>query len=109
MLPAMMQLDRAYQLDEEDALARLRALSDYWTKRHGIVARWSGNEVALSGKVKGVKFEGQVRIGGGRLVGEMDAGFLAEKLGARKYVEGKLDDYLDPKTTLDELRARIPK
>ncbi len=38
----------------------------------------------------------------------MNAGFLAERLGGRAYVERKLDDYLDPKKTLAELRARIP-
>ena len=37
---------------------------------------------------------------------DVDAGFLAEKLGGRKYVEGKLEDYLNPARSLEELQAR---
>jgi hypothetical protein len=55
-----------------------------------------------------VKFEGRVRVGDGRLVADVKAGFLAEKLGGRQYVERKLEDYLDPKRSLEELRARVP-
>jgi hypothetical protein len=104
-----MNLERTYELSDEDALERMKALADYWSTKHGIDARWNGDEVVLSGKVKGVKFDGKVQIGDGRLIADVKAGFLAEKLGGRKYVEGKLDDYLDPNKTIEELRARIPK
>ncbi len=105
----MMKLERTYDLGDEDALARLHALTDYWSKKHGVAVRWSGSDVALEGKTLGVKFEGKVRVHGGRITADVDAGFLAEKLGGRKYVESKLDDYLDPRTSLDALRARIPR
>lgn len=104
----MMRLDRRYELDDDDALDRARALTDYWSKKHGVSTRWQGSDVHIAGRVMGVKFDGVVRIGGGLITAEMNAGFLAEKLGARGYVERKLDDYLDPKKTLAELRARIP-
>ena len=104
-----MHLVRPYDVDEEEALARLRALTDYWTKKHGIAAAWNGTEVTLSGRVKGVKFDGTIRVGAGCLEGDVNAGFLAEKLGGRQYVERKLADYLDPAKTLAELRARIPR
>lgn len=105
----MMKLERRYALSEDDALARAHALTDYWAKKHGVRVEWRGDgEVRLSGRVMGVKFDGVVHLGGGSIRAEMDAGFLAEKLGGRAYVERKLDDYLDPAKTLDELRARIP-
>ena len=105
----MMKLERRYALSEDDALARAHALTDYWAKKHGVRVEWRGDgEVRLSGRVMGVKFDGVVHLGGGCIRAEMDAGFLAEKLGGRAYVERKLDDYLDPAKTLDELRARIP-
>jgi len=104
-----MHFERTYDLDEEEALARLHALTDYWSRRHGINASWNGNEVSLSGKVKGVKFDGQVRVGGGRIAAEVHAGFLAEKLGGRQYIERKLADYLDTNHSLEELQARVPR
>lgn len=104
----MMVLDRSYDLSDEDTLERMRALTDYWARKHGVRVEWRGSTVTIAGKVTGVKFEGTVRIGGGAIHAEMNAGFLAEKLGARRYVERKLDDYLDPGKSLAELRARIP-
>ncbi len=105
----MMVLDRRYDLDDAEARDRARALADYWSRKHGVRAQWQGTDVVtLAGKVMGVKFDGTVRIGDGAIHAEMNAGFLAEKLGGRAYVERKLDDYFDPEKTLAELRARIP-
>lgn len=105
----MMKLERRYALAEEDALARAHALTDYWAKKHGVKVEWRGDaEVRLFGRVMGVKFDGVVRLGAGVIRAEMDAGFLAERLGARGYVERKLDDYLDPSVSVEALRARIP-
>ncbi len=106
----MMKLDRRHALSEDDALARAHALTDYWAKKHGVKVEWRGDtDVRLSGRVMGVKFDGLVHLGAGSISAEMDAGFLAEKLGGRAYVERKLDDYLDPAKTVEELRARIPR
>lgn len=106
----MMKLDRRHALSEDDALARAHALTDYWAKKHGVKVEWRGDtDVRLSGRVMGVKFDGLVHLGAGSISAEMDAGFLAEKLGGRAYVERKLDDYLDPAKTVEELRARFPR
>jgi hypothetical protein len=106
----MLTLTRRYDLDDEDARARLRALTDYWSTKHGIQATWpTETTVELSGKVMKVKFSGKVRVDNGTIDAEVEAGWLAERLGARGYVERKLDDYLDPTNTLESLRARIPK
>lgn len=105
----MMKLERRYALSDDDARARAHALTDYWAKKHGVKVEWRGEgEVRLSGRVMGVKFDGVVHVGDGSVRAEMEAGFLAQKLGARSYVERKLDDYLDPVKTVEQLRARIP-
>lgn len=98
-----------YTVDDEEAVARLRALSDYWSAKHGVNSTWDGAVGRLAGKKMGVKYDGTVRIGDGSVAIEVEAGWLADKLGAPAYVERKVKDYLDPANTLESLRARIPK
>lgn len=105
----MLEFERRYTLSDDEALARAQALAEYWAKKHNVVVSWRGErEVHLSGRVMGVAFDGLVRMGDGVIRAEMNAGFLAERLGGRAYVARKLDDYLDPSRSLAELRARIP-
>ena len=102
----MMHLERRYACSDEEALTRLHALTDYWRRKHGLSADWTGNACHVYGKVKGVKFDARGTVTAGQVRADVDAGFLAEKLGGRKYVEGKLDDYLDPAHSVAELQAR---
>jgi hypothetical protein len=104
----LMKFARSTPLAATEVVERLKALTDYWDKKYGIGGTWSGQTVRLKGKMMGVSFDGTVRISEGRLEADVDAGFLAEKLGGKKYVEGKLDTYLDPQTSIEALRARIP-
>jgi hypothetical protein len=103
-----MKIARSFTMPTDEALARLHALSDYWSTKYGLSVTWDGNMGRISGKVRGVRFDGHMRVEPGRLTADIQAGFLAERLGGKKYVEGKLDDYLNPARTLEELRARIP-
>jgi hypothetical protein len=103
----MINLERRYSFQDDQALERLTALTDYWRRKHGLTCSWTGSDCHIHGKSMGVKFDARVSVAGGRVRADVEAGFLAEKLGGRKYVEGKLDDYLDPARSLDELRARI--
>ncbi len=103
-----MRFERQYALEDDDVVARLRALTDYWKARHGIDSEWDGGEVRLRGRKMGVKYDAKVIIGGGVVRADVEAGFLAEKLGAPAYVERKVADYLDPANSLASLRSRIP-
>jgi hypothetical protein len=103
-----MRLDKSYDFDDAEALDRMRALTDYWWAKHGVKSEWDGPNVRLKGRKMGVKYDARVTVGDGKVVAEVEAGFLAEKLGAPRYVEGKVDDYLDPANTVESLRARIP-
>lgn len=102
-----MILDHPYTLDDTDALDRLRCLADYWYAKYGVKARFEGSDVFFDGKVMGVSFAGKVEVRGGRVHADVKAGFLAEKLGAKAYVQRKLGEYLDPTHTIEELRARV--
>jgi len=104
-----MQFERHYELDDTEVLHRLQALTDYWQAKHGIVGIWTGRSLLLKGRKMGVKYNARVTVGGGTIVAEVEAGFLAEKLGAPAYVERKVDDYLDPSNTLRSLQDRVPR
>ena len=101
-----MILDFPYTVSDEEALERLHALTDYWLAKHSVRARWEGPEVFFNGKVKGVKFDGTVVVGGKKVHADVNVGFLAEKIGGKAYVQRKLADYLGPANTLAELKAR---
>ena len=106
---ARMRFERTYTLDDDDVRARLRALGDYWRAKHGITLRWATDErVELEGSRLGVTFRGEVLVGGGKIRADMEANWMAKRLGAQAYVERKLDDYLDPSASLASLQARVP-
>ena len=101
-----MKIEFRHSFGKEEALARLQALTGYWDHKHGIRSDWDGSTARIKGKVKGVSFEGTLEVLPDQLTADMKVGFLAEKLGGRAYVERKLGEYLDPKNTLEDLKAR---
>jgi len=102
-----MKLDHPHSFSKEEALARVQALTEYWATKHGVHISWDGNRARVDGKVRGITFSGAFTVDGAHVAGDVKAGFLAEKLGGRQYVEGKLQDYLDPANSLEVLRARL--
>ena len=99
-----MEIDYRHDLPEADAKARLEALGEYLTNRHGIAVTWSTPEKAtFNGKYMVVKIEGEMTMSPGivRFRGK-DPGFLWRKK-ASEYIHDKLAAYLDPKTPLDQL------
>ena len=101
-----MKVQRTHNFDKEEARGRLEALTHYWSSRYGIASRWSGDTVHIAGKVKGITFEGDIQVNDKDIAGDVKAGFLAEKLGGRQYVEQKLQEYFDTANTLEKLRER---
>ena len=101
-----MVLDRQHNFEYEEALDRVRALTTYWHVKYGVQSRWNDATASVEGKVKGVKFKGNIRVEPKRIFADIKAGLLAEKLGGRKYVEDKLVEYLDPQISLESLKAR---
>lgn len=101
-----MRLQRAHSFEREEARNRLEALTNYWGAKYGISTRWSGDTVHVNGKVKGIKFDGDIQVTDAGISGDVKAGFLAEKLGGKQYVEQKLQEYFDPGNTVEVLRSR---
>lgn len=101
-----MKLDLTHSFSKDEAVARLKTLTEYWGSKYGVKSRWDDDQAHIAGKVSGVKFEGDFRVADDRVTGDVKAGFLAEKLGGKRYVEDKLADYLDPSNSLESLKAR---
>jgi hypothetical protein len=100
-----MEIDFPYVLSDQDAKTRLVALGEYLDHRHGIKVSWLEDARArFSGKYLVVKIDGELTLGNGhaRFKGE-DPGFLWRKK-ASEYIQGKLAKYLDPKSSLDDLK-----
>ncbi len=99
-----MEIDFPYALSESDAKARLEILGQYLANKHGIKVSWlDATRAKFTGKYLVVKIDGELTLGGGRarFKGE-DPGFLWRSR-AKDYSQGKLEKYLDPKTTAAEL------
>lgn len=101
-----MKLQKPHTFSREEAIARVQALTTYWDTRYGTSTSWQGNQATITGKVKGIKFNGTFTVDDRELRADVKVGFLAEKIGGKDYVERKLAAYLDPKATLKELQAR---
>ena len=99
----MMRIERTHSFSPEEAKNRLQALTNYWKNKYGVQPEWSGTTLRCKGEVRGIKFDARMTMDGNRISCEADVGWLAEKLGARSYIEKKLDEYLDPKRALADL------
>ena len=101
------RIDHAHSLSHEDARARIKALGEYLTNKHGIGVTWSGeNEAKISGKYLIVTIEGAVTVEPRNVRFEgKDPGMLWRGK-AKAYLEHKLRTYLEPSTPLDALPRR---
>ncbi len=104
----MVRHEQPYPFTDEEAVARLRALTDYWSAKHGVHTQWSEFSARLEGRKLGVKYKASVQLANGKLEAQVEVGFLAEKLGGPAYVRRKVADYLDPANSLESLQARVP-
>jgi hypothetical protein len=94
-----------HQLPRDEVLARLRVLADYWQIRYGVRTAWQGYSGRVSGRVLGIRFCGTFSIEPAHVRGQLETGFLGERLGGRRYVLRKLAHYLDPDRPLTALQA----
>jgi len=101
-----MRIERRHSFPVDEARQRVQAMTDYWRNRYGINIDWSGNTGRSKGRVKGISFDAQIVVAEKLILCEADVGFLAERLGARAYIERKLDDYLDPQKPVASLPRR---
>ena len=102
-----MRIEYPHKLSDEDARARIKALGDYLTNKHGIGVTWQDDSKArVKGRYLVVSIEGSVTLSPGMVVFEgNDPGFLWRGK-AKDYLQGKLRKYLDPSVALDTLPRR---
>jgi hypothetical protein len=101
-----MQFDYPHSFDTAEVKERLEALGDYLKNRHGINVGWDGNVGSVNGKYLMITIEGRLEIGDKNIHFEgKDPGMLWRKK-AVKYLQEKLDIYLDKNTPVAELPRR---
>lgn len=99
-----MTFDFAHTLTPDDARARMEALSQYFSTKHGLKVSWSGDRGRVLGKVLGmVSIDGEFVLGEGKVhVQAKDPGMLWRKKAA-EYLQRKFGEYLDPKRRVEDL------
>jgi hypothetical protein len=101
-----MLLGYHHHFDDDEARARVAALTDYWSTRYAMKGAWQGGAYHIAGKTKGIRFDATFIVTPGRVEVQVKVPFFARRIG-REYVDRKLADYLDPGKTIAELRARL--
>lgn len=101
------ELSIRHGLELADARARLHALGDYLSNKHGLTINWNGeDEAAVSGSYLVVSIEGSLRLTAKEVsFSGKDPGLLWRGK-AKDYLTGKLEKYLNPATPLDSLPRR---
>ncbi len=100
-----MQIAHPHGFSDDEARARVQALTDYWSTRYAMRGAWQADRYRIRGKTKGIRFDATFAVSPGRVEVEVEVPFFARSIG-RDYVERKLRDYLDPAHALEDLQAR---
>ena len=102
-----MEFEHRHTFGSDEARERVRALTDYLANKHGMQVQWTGPDTAeVRGKYTVVTIDANVRVEEGRVhVQGKDPGMLW-RMPAKKYISGKLEQYLDGDRPLDALPRR---
>jgi putative polyhydroxyalkanoate system protein len=97
------QVEHAHSLGLEEVRARVHALGDYLTTKHGIAVTWEGDRASVKGRYLVVVIEGSVTLEADKVTFEAKDPGLLWRSKAKEYLTRKLAKYLDPQTPLSEL------
>jgi hypothetical protein len=101
----MIKLEIPHSLPLEEAKARVQALLDYWSRKYGVRATWAGDKATFAGKAMGISIDGHLTVTPQRIDGQAsDPGMLLRGQ-AKKYLDRKFADYLDPKKKLADVQG----
>ncbi len=101
-----MKIEIPHKLKAADAKARMKELGSYWSAKYGIKPTWNKDTATVVGSIMGFKFDATMAVGKEAVVLEgPEPNFLVRKkiIG---YLEHKMTEYLDSKTTLAKLEAK---
>jgi hypothetical protein len=87
----------------EDAKKRVEALLSYWNRNYGVTSAWTGVSATMKGKAVGVTIDGKLTVEASRIAGEANDPGMLLRGQAKKYLERKFSEYLDPTKSLEQL------
>ena len=101
-----MKLEIPHELKLADAKARMKELGDYWAKKYGVKPSWAKDTGKVKGSIMGFSFDATLEIAKDKVSLEgPDPNFLVRKK-VVGYLEHKLQEYLDPDNSLDDLKEK---
>ncbi|MBN1947635.1 MAG: polyhydroxyalkanoic acid system family protein [Bradymonadales bacterium] len=99
-------MEVAHALPLDDALARMRALTDYFQNKYGAIVAWDGAKGSIKVRQLMIDFQYDFVVDDRKVLLEgTDPGFLLRKT-AYDYLDQKMKRYLDPANPLDSLPRR---
>jgi hypothetical protein len=98
-----------HRLSQDEALARIQALTAFWDAKYDTRTEWTGYRGTISGRVLGLSFSSWFQVDPDRIFGELKVSVIAVKMGGKRYLKRKMDHYMNPAIPLEELRALIPR
>jgi hypothetical protein len=98
-----LKFDVPNSLPVEDAKKRVEALLAYWNKNYGVTSAWTGLNATMKGKAVGVTIDGRLTVEPSRIAGEANDPGMLLRGQAKKYLERKFAQYLDPTRSLEQL------
>lgn len=99
----MLKFDVGHKLEKDEALRRAKKLLDYWGNKYGIKTEWNGDTAKLDGKVMGITLAANMTITDSAVNGEASDPGMLFRSKARKYLEEKFAEALDPNTNVDKM------
>ena len=99
----MLKFDVSHKLEKDEALRRAKKLLEYWGNKYGIKTAWDGDTAKLDGKVMGITLAGHMTITESGVNGEASDPGMLFRSKARKYLEEKFAEALDPNTNVDKM------
>lgn len=101
-----MRIEESFSFAQEEAQQRVKALVDYWQKKHGLSVSWTGSNAKVTGKVMGVTIDATVTVEPGKVVADGKDPGLMFRGAATSYLKKKFAEYFDPKVTVADLSSR---
>ncbi|HLT30144.1 MAG TPA: polyhydroxyalkanoic acid system family protein [Myxococcaceae bacterium] len=102
---AVMKFDVNHSLSKDQARERVQKLMGYWADKYGVKSEWNGDQASVLGKVMGINLEANFEVRDGQVCGEgTDPGMLLRGQ-AKKYIQKKFDEFLDPTKSEADLNA----
>lgn len=99
-----MEIEHKHSFGHDEAKARAKALAEYLQNRHGMKVDWTGDDsFRMTGKYMVVGIEATVKVYPDKVhVVGPDPGMLWRSP-AKTYIARKLDQYMNPKDSLESL------